>query len=81
MLLSSMPALLPMPPTPPPLLPPQECNTAEVGAYKALRRHPRRVATPEAATLIYLPIFEYTSLMLGPCNGTSHATRMQARPG
>ena len=57
---------------------PQDCNTAEVGAYKALRRHPRRVSTPEAASLIYLPIFEYTSLMLGPCNGTSHIMRMQA---
>ena len=59
---------------------PQDCNTAEVGAYKALRRHPRRVSTPEAASLIYLPVFEYTSLMLGPCNGTSHTMRMQARP-
>ena len=28
--------------------------------------------------LFYVPIFEYTSIMVGPCNGTTHQQRMAA---
>ena len=36
----------------------QECNTAEVGAYKALRHHPSRVVSPQHAMIFYVPVFE-----------------------
>ena len=36
----------------------QECNTAEVGAYKALRNHPSRVVSPQHAMIFYVPVFE-----------------------
>ena len=55
-----------------------DSNTAEVGVHKLLRRHPLRVTDPSAATLFYVPIFEYTSYTIGECNGTTHRSRMEA---
>jgi hypothetical protein len=62
-------------------------NTAEVGLYRALARHPRRTRDPTLARLFYLPIFEYSSNFVDGCNGSdlglpaglgSHRARMAA---
>ena len=55
-----------------------DSNTAEVGVHKVLRRHPSRTLDPSAATLFYVPVFEYSSYSIGVCNGTTHRDRMQA---
>ena len=55
-----------------------DSNTAEVGVYKVLRRHPSRTWDPKAAKLFYVAVFEYSSYYIGNCNGTTHRGRMEA---
>ena len=55
-----------------------DTNTAEVGVHKLLHRHPARTFDVAAASLFYVPVFEYTSYSLGECNGTTHRSRMEA---
>jgi len=50
----------------------------EVYLRRSLARHPMRTWDPQAALLFYVPVWEYTSLVLGPCNGTTHRSRMEA---
>jgi len=50
---------------------------AEVGMRQVLVDHPLRTMDPLAAALYYIPIWEYTSAVLGMCNGTSHEHRMK----
>ena len=54
-----------------------DSNTAEVGVHKVLHRHPSRTLDPTAATLFYVPVFEYSSYSIGVCNGTTHRERME----
>ena len=51
-------------------------NTAEVGLHKVLRSHPARVTDPALASLVYLPVWEFTSRSLGECRNTTHRGRM-----
>ena len=53
-------------------------NLGEIALLRALHRSPYRVHHPVNATLIYVPIFEFTSTMLPRrCEGTTHASRMR----
>ena len=52
-------------------------NTAEVGLHRVLRSHPARLR-PGAASLVYLPVWEFTSRWLGECRHSSHSGRMQS---
>ena len=55
-----------------------DSNTAEVGVHNVLHRHAYRTLDPAAASLFYVPVFEYASYYIGMCNGTSHRQRMEA---
>ena len=55
-----------------------DSNTAEVGVHNVLQRHAMRTHDPAAASLFYVPIFEYVSYYIGDCNGTTHRGRMEA---
>ena len=46
-------------------------NTAEVGLRHALAHHPLRTRDPEAASLFYVPIWEYTSNFVNECVNAS----------
>ena len=48
----------------------------EVGLRSALVAHESRTERAAEATLFYVPIWEYTSIALGECNGTNHTQRM-----
>ena len=50
---------------------------AEVPLSDLLRVHPQRTTDPSLARLFFVPVWEFSSLVLGGCNGTSHSTRMQ----
>ena len=50
---------------------------AEVPLSDLLRVHPQRTTDPSRARLFFVPVWEFSSLVLGWCNGTSHSTRMQ----
>jgi len=50
---------------------------AEVPLSDLLRVHPQRTTDPSRARLFFVPVWEFSSLVLGECNGTSHSTRMQ----
>jgi hypothetical protein len=49
-------------------------NTAEVGLYKALARHPSRTLAPSEARLFYIPVFEYTSKYVDATCANASAT-------
>lgn len=51
---------------------------AEVLAYDLLVSSPHRVFTPDNATLVYLPMWEWTSLRVGVCANTTHRERMSS---
>ena len=51
---------------------------AEVLAYDRLVNSSHRVFSPENATLVYLPMWEWTSLRVGKCANTTHRERMNA---
>lgn len=46
-------------------------------AIQVLQRHPARTFNSSAASLFFVPIFEYSSYYIGDCNGTTHRTRME----
>lgn len=50
----------------------------EVQAYRALRNDVRRTRNASLATFFYMPIWEWTSVRSGACNGTTHRERMNA---
>ena len=45
---------------------------------QVLRRHPSRTLDPSAASLFFVPVYEYSSYSIGDCDGTTHRTRMEA---
>lgn len=55
-----------------------DSNTAEVGVHKVLHRHAARTYNPAAASLFFVPVYEYSSYSIGNCNGTTHRSRMEA---
>ena len=44
-------------------------NTAEVGLHKVLAHHPARTHDAREAALFYVPVFEYSSHIVGSCHG------------
>ena len=48
----------------------------EVAMTELLKRAPQRTWRPSEARLFFVPVWEFTSFTIGPCNGTSHLGRM-----
>eukprot|EP00908_Phaeocystis_cordata_P027405 Transcript_9970.p2 GENE.Transcript_9970~~Transcript_9970.p2 ORF type:complete len:457 (-),score=156.64 Transcript_9970:30-1400(-) len=48
----------------------------EVAMTDLLKTAPQRTRRPEEASLFFVPVWEFTSFSLGPCNGTTHRQRM-----
>ena len=48
----------------------------EVRLYDALARHPLRTHNASEAALFFMPLWEYSSWVLGTCRGSTHAERM-----
>eukprot|EP00965_Chrysotila_dentata_P247890 6208022-Pleurochrysis_carterae.AAC.4 len=48
----------------------------DVAVHDALKHHEWRTRNPAGAQLFFMPFYEWTSLSVGECNGTTHAERM-----
>lgn len=48
----------------------------EVAMTELLKQAPQRTWRPSEARLFFVPVWEFTSFTIGPCNGTSHLGRM-----
>lgn len=51
---------------------------AEIGLYRQLASHPKRVSDPAQAELFFVPILPHLDQDAGNCNGTKHRGRMSA---
>ena len=51
---------------------------SELGVYRTLAQHPRRVLDPGQAELFYVPVLPHMSQDAGRCNGSGHRQRVTA---
>ena len=52
-------------------------STRDIGSCAATNAsHAARTLVASEADLFYLPLWDYTSVVLGECNGTTHSSRM-----
>ena len=49
---------------------------SELGVYRTLAQHPRRVLDPAQAELFYVPVLPHMSQDAGRCNGSGHRQRV-----